>query len=300
MPRSSLSARQREFKSAATSVAISLAALLLLMLVLVGLAQSSGTPRGSNVSLANVTNELAIAVLGSPDWCPGPPPRSCYHILLITLSLSAKGLLIGVLLSSLVGLILGFAPNAATRVVEALNAIRAIPLTLLTVGLALLPSWTRWPPVPAWLGFDRPDKEPALLIALGCFSYLAVGWAEGVGHRDRDREAFCRYVLKMSPTRYLCRVLLWEVAPPVLAALRVSLLFAFVLSIVFEQLLNYPGVGLQVWNWMNESGLGSSEGGFPEAKIVAMIVIVAATGMLADGLFAVAKHHLLRWRPSGV
>lgn len=277
-------------------VAATLLALFSLLFGLSWVLQQDGAQRYEQATWTEVCRELLRALSGDGSWASGPPQASVYALMYSTLFLALKGFVMGLLMAVVCGVAIGLRPPLARRVITALNSLRAIPLTLLTVVLAVLPAWTRWPLVAPGLNVDPPDKDPAVLIALGCFLYISVGIAEGISQRNVEREQFFRHVLCLRSRKYLSIVLAREALPHLITACRVALLFSLVLAIVFEQLLNYPGAGRQVWNWMNDAGTATKVGPFPEAQALALVIIIALTGMLLDFAFVAARKHVLRWQ----
>lgn len=271
---------------------VAVLALLGLLIVLSWILQQDGSNRFVHATIGEVASELFCALAGDTDWAPGPPSTSVYVLISSTLYLAIKGFVIGVGLAILGGLIVGLRPASARRAITALNSLRAIPLTLMTAVLAVLPAWGHVAP---WFDADAPDKDPSILIALGCFLYISVGIADGISQRSAEREQLFRQVLGLSRGQYLRLVLSREAMPSLITASRVALLFALVLAIVFEQLLNYPGAGRQVWRWMNDAGTARSSP-YPEAQALALLLLVAALGILLDLAFVALRGLALRWQ----
>lgn len=174
-----------------------------------------------------------------------------------------------------------------------LNSTRSVPLTLLVPFLALLPIMK--PGLfPLGITFDETSKDPAWLIALGVFVYLVIGILDGIRHRDPERERILIRVAKMGRVRYLMSCLFWEALPRTLTATRLALLFSLVLAIVLEQLVEYPGVGMRLTYWSNQI---SYAGDHPEAKLIALMMIIALIGIFIDLAFSLLEARLDRWKP---
>ena len=209
-----------------------------------------------------------------------------------TLYLTAKGFGAGLIVAALGGIAIGLAPKVADRVVIALNGVRAVPLTLLIPFMGVMPVLFPFPP---GVESHEPSKDPAYLIALGTALYILVGIAEGVDQRDRERERIARRVYGLSRLQYLYRIALPEALPNTLTACRLAALFALVLAIVLEQLLQYPGVGLLISEMLYED----TEFDDLEAQAIGLLLVVALIGIAIDGAYWVSREIVLRWQSGG-
>ncbi len=209
-----------------------------------------------------------------------------------TLYLCAKGFLSGLCASAFVGGLIGVRPTLARSFQTVLNTARSVPLTLLVPFLVLIPIMP--PGVLPWtVTLDSPNKDPAWLIALGVFVYLVIGIIDGINHRDPERERILIRVVKMGRWHYLRACLFWEALPRTLTATRLALLFSLVLAIVLEQLVQYPGAGGQLANWFAQV---SYHGDHPEAKVIALMMIIALVGIVIDLAFSSLESYLDRWK----
>jgi nitrate/nitrite transport system permease protein len=207
-----------------------------------------------------------------------------------TLYVTVKGMLMGSFMAAAVGFALGIFPAMVPRCIHAVNALRAIPLTLLLPFLVALPTWLPFPP---WLQeyYERgtPEKDPAYLIALGSFLYLVIGIAEGVRHRSTERESVFRRVVGFNRLRYLFLILIPEAMPHVLTAARLATLLSLVLAIVFEQILQVQGIGYLIQTKMN----GVEPQNMLVADVLALLFIVALVGVLIDSAFVTIRKQIV-------
>lgn len=209
-----------------------------------------------------------------------------------TLYLCTKGFAFGLGLALVVGVVVGLRPSLAHPFQTVLNTTRSVPLTLLVPFLVLVPIMP--PSVLPWsVNFDPPNKDPAWLIGLGVFVYLVIGMIDGIHHRNTERELILIRIVKMSRWRYLRVCLFWEALPRALTAMRLALLFSLVLAIVLEQLVLYPGAGSLLANWFGQI---AHNGSHPEAKAIALMIVIAAVGITIDLVFSSFEHLLDRWR----
>lgn len=214
-----------------------------------------------------------------------------YCAIYCTLYLSLKGLFIGLICAGFFGTILGVYPELIPRFVPISNAIRAIPLTLLIPFLVTIPVFFPFPP---GINEDKPFKDPAYLIALGTFLYILIGFAEGIARRDTEREKIVKKIFGFRRFKYFRTVLFFEVLPHVLTAVRLAILFAFVLAIVLEQLIQYPGIGKMISQKMADSNYNNKL----EAEGLALLTIVAFVGIVVDRFYLLLRKKLVTWEKS--
>lgn len=195
-----------------------------------------------------------------------------------TLYFAVKGLAVGLLAAFAVGALLGLAPSKVEFVIPVLNALRAIPLTLLIPFLVAFPVLAAYPP---GMHGDLPARDPGYLIGLGTFLYLLVGIVEGIANRSQEREAIFKVIWRFGRFKYLFLVLVPEVIPSFLTALRLAALFSLVLAIVFEQLIQMPGVGRMIQQRMSDSTYTN----LLEAEALALLFLVALLGIAIDVAF---------------
>ena len=205
-----------------------------------------------------------------------------------TLYLAFKGLVCGSVLAFLVGAVLALSPNAVSYWVHLINAIRAVPMTLLIPFLITLPVVLPYPPL---IKQDIPSYDPAYLIALGTFIYILIGIAEGIGNRNREREAVFKKIYHFSSAKYLYCVLIPEIMPPILTAARLATLMSFVLAIVFEQLTQYPGIGRCITQKLGDSSRGDNNA----AEALALLGCVCFVGIVIDALFVYVRKTFISW-----
>lgn len=208
-----------------------------------------------------------------------------------TVFLAFKGFVVGLLLSVVLGTPAGIFPGIANKSMIIINSFRSLPLTLLLPFLFLMPAI--WPSGPPGLHASLPNKELAWLVGLGVSLYVVIAWTEGITQRNKTREMVYKKLYGYGRARYLFYVLSIEMLPSVLTGIRIAALFALVLTVVLEQLVEYPGMGNQIWKWFNETGESIPE--HPEANAIAMLVCLAIIGIVVDSSIRVLRHYLLFW-----
>jgi ABC-type nitrate/sulfonate/bicarbonate transport system permease component len=206
-----------------------------------------------------------------------------------TLWVTAKSFVVGGLLAAVAGIILSCWPIVSERAMFFVHALRAVPLTLLIPFTTVCPVFLVLPP---GVTSTAPSRDPAVLVALGTFLYLLVGVSEGIAGRDHERERILKRVRRLSHWDYVRVALFWEALPSVVTAARVALLFALVLSIVLEQLLQYPGVGLRIQELMMNANPYERLG----SRALALIVIVAGLGVVLDWGLRRLRRRVGRWQ----
>lgn len=208
-----------------------------------------------------------------------------------TVFLAFKGFVVGLLLSVVLGAPAGIFPEFANKSMIIINSFRSLPLTLLLPFLVLMPAI--WPSGPPGLHASLPNKELAWLVGLGVSLYVVIAWTEGITQRNKTREMVYKKLYGYGRVRYLFYVLSIEMLPNVLTGIRIAAVFALVLTVVLEQLVEYPGMGNQIWKWFNETGASIPE--HPEANAIAMLVCLAIIGIVIDSSIRVLRHYLLFW-----
>ena len=136
-----------------------------------------------------------------------------------------------------------------------------------------------------------PARDPSYLIGLGAFLYLVIGMVEGTSHRSIERERIFRRIWKYGRLKYLTQVLVYESLPGVLGALRLAILLSLVLAIVFEQMLQLPGIGRLIANRLAESNYTNQL----EAEALALLFLVALIGIAIDFSFVSLRRLVVKW-----
>lgn len=208
-----------------------------------------------------------------------------------TLHLAARGLLIGLVLSSFIIVLIGISSKWSRGWISVINSLRAIPLTLLIPFIYIIPviSWLVLPPC---LNEHQPDRDPAYIIALGTIFYVVIGAAEGIHSRNETREGIYKQQVGMSNLQYFRYVLRYELTPSVLSMLRITILFALVLAIVLEQLIPYPGIGRMIYEKSLTLHIQNSIG---FAQSISLLYWVGFLGTSADALFRYLRRKLVSW-----
>lgn len=211
-----------------------------------------------------------------------------YRSLSYTLYLTLKGFFVGCIFAVLIVFVLGSFPEYVGWVMPIFSSMRAIPMTLLVPVLVALPKVFVLPP-----GSDlrNPSRDPFYLISIGTFLYVIIGFAEGVSNIDKERINIGKKIFKFDRMKNLWNIVFFDALPYILSSVRMALLFAFVLAIVLEQLVQYPGIGLLISN--NLANSGSVGNGMTEADALVQIFIVAITGIIIDVFYLFLKNMLI-------
>lgn len=204
-----------------------------------------------------------------------------------TLYVVLKGSLIGIFMAWVVGVVIGVWPALARYVAVCLNAMRAVPLTMLTPFLIAAPALFVAPP---WLGTGTYSRDPALLVALGVFLYVFIGFTDGVARRDMDRYRILSDHHGISGVRYFGMALLHEVMPELLTSVRLAALFALVLAVVLDLPCNYPGVGMFITERVSDAS------GDRESQALGMMLMTSYLGVGIDSILVAVSAYVLRWR----
>ncbi len=135
-----------------------------------------------------------------------------------------------------------------------------------------------------WLGLG--DGSKILLIFLGCMLPVTLGAFNGARSSDRVLIWSARS-MGASRLRVLRDVVLPSAMPEILNGIRTALALSFILLVSSELIVAQQGFGYLI------GSLGSS--GFYEGMF-AVVLTVALLGFLADRLYQMLMHWVLRWR----
>ncbi len=207
--------------------------------------------------------------------------------LYFTLFIALKGIFGGLLAAIIFGCFVSFFPKVTKSFTYLLNGWRAIPLTLLIPFLTVFPTIFVLPF--GFSHFHSFNRDPAILISIGAFQYLFLGILDGIDKRNIIREKYFISSQEYSRIWYVKKILIFEILPPFLYSLRLSILFSLVLAIVLEQLITYPGIGQFIYE------LSSTHGTFQAMQMIGLLTLVAYLGVFVDIFFKITSNYLLRW-----
>ncbi|MFW9969642.1 MAG: ABC transporter permease [Candidatus Odinarchaeota archaeon] len=233
-----------------------------------------------SVTFKNVYNEIGNLIFQLKTW------KAIY----CTLFLALKGVILGLVFTSVFGLYLGLFPAHNNSFINFINGLRAIPLTLLIPFIGAIPflAFALYPPD---VKEDSLSKEPAYLIAIGCFLYFIIGISDGIENRKKLRQLYFTKTLNFSRFKYFKSVIFYEVLPYFLTSLRLGFIFSLVLAIVLEQLIPYEGIGRLIVNTFSERNIGTMHA----AQTVALLFIVAVIGVLFDIIYRFIRIKIVSW-----
>jgi NitT/TauT family transport system permease protein len=187
--------------------------------------------------------------------------------------------LVGYVMGSLLGIVLGFvlaqAPTAAKILNPYLMAINGIP------RIALAPLFL------VWFGIGLASK--IWLGGMMAFFLTFFNTFAGVGGVDQGLKNVAR-VMGASRLQVLLKVVLPASTPWIVAGLRLGFPYALVAAVVGEMVMSTAGIGHRIISATQVFNVTGTMAGV----LVLMVVV-----MLVSWLLDRAEAHLLRWRPTG-
>jgi NitT/TauT family transport system permease protein len=140
------------------------------------------------------------------------------------------------------------------------------------------------PVVVLWLGFGSASK--ILMIFIGCM--LPVTLAAFNGARGVD-QVLIWSARSLGASRFttLLQIVLPGALPEILAGIRTSIAFSFVLLVATELIVARQGLGYMI-GWLGDGGVYDA--------MFAVVMTVAALGFIADRSFLMLMRRVLRWR----
>lgn len=188
-----------------------------------------------------------------------------------------RAALIGYVIGSIAGLVLGFAIAEARTVARVLN-----PYILAVYGIpriALAPLFI------VWFGIGIQSK--IMLAAMMAFFLSFFNTFTGVRQVDSKYVSIAR-VAGASRLDVMRKVILPSASPWIIAGLRISIPYAIVAAIVGEFIASTQGLGYRIVLSSQQFNTTGTLGGV----IVVMLVV-----MVANLLLDKAEGYLLRWQP---
>jgi ABC-type nitrate/sulfonate/bicarbonate transport system permease component len=226
---------------------------------------------------------LADARVISPIFFPSPLRafevlhfRIVDGSLWVSLGNTALRMVVGWLLASLLGIVLGaaiglsrFARDLLEPTLELLRPLPAsavIPVAILFLGLSNAMSLTVIAFGAIW---------PVLLAAVYGFSSVSIELT------DVSR------VLGFSRWQVLFKIAFPSALPDIVAGLRVSLAIALILAVVTEMQSSLPGLGWDIFY---------AQRTYRSADLYAGLIMLAVLGFAANRFILLFEHHALRWK----
>lgn len=204
------------------------------------------------------------------NWVSDP---SFFHHVVITLTETVLGYIIGTMLGVAAGVWLGLSPMAARILDPFIKGFNAIPRVVLAPIFVL------------WLGLGLWSKV-ALAVTL-VFFITFFNAMQGVREVNPAVLANAR-ILGAKRSDLLVHVYFPAAASWILSSLRTSVGFAVVGAIIGEYLGASAGLG---------SLIAQAEGNFNSVGVFAGIIILAVFVLFIDRLLDVAENRLITWRP---
>lgn len=189
---------------------------------------------------------------------------------------TVKRMLLGWLLASLVGIMLGALIGVSRRarayIAPTLELLRPLPASAM-IPIAI-----------AFLGFS--DQMVLVVIAFGALWPMLLATIHGFAAME-PRLYEVSAVLGLTRLQIIWKLALPSAMPMILASLRLGLTISLILAVVGEMLASREGLG--------QSILLASRS-FRSADLFAGIVILGAIGLVGSRLLSVAERRLLRWQ----
>jgi nitrate/nitrite transport system permease protein len=189
-----------------------------------------------------------------------------------SLVLVAKGYAIALLLGTPLGFLLGLSEKFAKTFDPVIQVLRPVsPLAWLPLGLVLFLSTGK-----------RASELGALFTIAICAMWPTVlNTAVGVRAVPQDYLNVAR-VLKLSPPKTFCKILIPATLPYMFTGFRLSLGIAWLVIVAAEMLTGRPGVGGFLWQEYNA---------LVYEHIILCIVTIGVVGFALDRLISLAERH---------
>jgi ABC-type nitrate/sulfonate/bicarbonate transport system permease component len=238
---------------------------------------------GFALSLLVAWQLLADAHVLSPIFFPSPlraidvlQYRALDGSLWVSLAWTALRMVIGWLLASIIGIVLGAAIgsfrlarvllNPTLEFIRPLPASAVIPVAILFLGLSNSMSLTVIAFGAVW---------PVLLASVHGFSSVSPQLTD-VSH-----------VLGLKRLAFMRKIALPSALPDIVAGLRVSLALALILTVVTEMQSSLPGLGWDIF---------FAQRSYRSADLYAGLIMLAVLGFAANHLIMLFEKRALRWR----
>lgn len=190
-----------------------------------------------------------------------------------TLWLVSRGLLIGLALGGGTGAVLGIGGRKAAGGYHALNALRAVPVTVL---------------IPVFLGMFGLQSFLVPLVALPVASIMGANLAQAIQEAAQPRRRMLS-LYGFGPRAYLRHVLPWETADALFATLRTVVPFSLAIEVAVDYFMNAnQGIGAVIYRNYQYPG--------NEPAMFACILLVAFLGIGSVSLIDWLGRWVLEWK----
>jgi ABC-type nitrate/sulfonate/bicarbonate transport system permease component len=188
---------------------------------------------------------------------------------------SLRRLLLGYGLSVLLGVGLGMLLGAARLPRQAVRPVAEFLRSLPAV--ALIPFGN--------LVFGTGDTQKIFIIVLGAVWPILLNTIDGVRGTEPGMLEMAR-AYGVGPWGRMRGIVAPAALPRVVAGMRTSVSIAIILMVVSEMVASRNGIGYLVLQ---------SQRRFATSDMWAGIIVLGVIGYVANGVFVLAEHHLLRW-----
>jgi NitT/TauT family transport system permease protein/putative hydroxymethylpyrimidine transport system permease protein len=187
-----------------------------------------------------------------------------------------REMLLGLVLSLVVGVVLAFAMHLSGVVRDTLNPLIVVSQTIPILAIA--------PILIIWLGFGIWPK--AIVVLLICFFPVTVSTFAGLGTADPEATKMMRS-LDASRLQILWRVETPTALPYFFTGARLAVVLAPIGAIFGEWVGSSSGLGHLILQ---------DNGQLETARLFASVVILSAMALLLFALTALAQRHIVTWR----
>lgn len=196
--------------------------------------------------------------------------------LLVDLTISLQRILKGYFFGAVIAVVLGIA-GGLVKFVERLfspivNIVRQIPL------LAWLPLLILW--------FGVGELSKTIIIAEGVFIPVYVNTLQGI-HSVQNEHRELAKVLELTNADYVTRIVLPSAVSSIFTGLRLSAGNAWMALTAAEMMGGLTGLGY---------GLINARDFLLSAKLIALMFVIAALGLLCDAIIRLFERVALRWK----
>ena len=195
----------------------------------------------------------------------------------LSLQLVAQGYLLGLLIGTPLGFILGLSPTFMKAFDPLFQVLRPVsPLAWLPLGMVLFQP----------LGGEAPRWAAMFTIGMCAMWPTVLNTAQGVRAIPQDYLNVAK-VLNLSRSKVLFKILIPAVLPNMFTGFRLSLGIAWLAIVAAEMLTGTPGIGSFLWDGYNS---------LIYETIILSIIVIGVVGFILDRIMSVAQayaQHLL-------
>lgn len=188
----------------------------------------------------------------------------------LSLQLVAQGYLVGLIIGTPLGFILGLSPTFMKTFDPLFQVLRPVsPLAWLPLGMVLFQP----------LGGEAPRWAAMFTIAMCAMWPTVLNTAQGVRAIPQDYLNVAK-VLNLSRTKVLFKILIPAVLPNMFTGFRLSLGIAWLAIVAAEMLTGTPGIGSFLWDGYNS---------LIYPNIILSIIVIGIVGFILDRMMSVVQ-----------